>query len=220
MQDPAYGWVWRPTVMTTDPFWRPYCDAGHWIYTDAGWAWQSDYPWGDVVFHYGRWHRGLEGWIWIPGYDWGPAWVCWRHADGYCGWAPLPPAAVFRAGVGLMFDGRVAVDVDFGLGPAAFTFVAYDHFWDHSLRAYVVPRARLDFVFRHSVVMNGYRLDHGRFFVEGFGRDRVGEWTHHEIRVEEGFRDRGFRHDDSFRGEPGKGYRDDRRDDHRDGRNH
>jgi hypothetical protein len=29
-----------------------------------------------------------------------PTWVGWWKADGYCGWAPLPPGAAFRAGVG------------------------------------------------------------------------------------------------------------------------
>ncbi len=212
IQDPTYGMVWRPSVAVTDPFWRPYADAGHWVYTDAGWAWQSDYPWGDLVFHYGRWQRGPVGWMWIPGYDWAPAWVCWRHSEGYCGWAPLPPAAVFRAGVGLTFEGRLAVDIDFGLGPAAFTFVAYDHFWDRSLRGFILPRERVDLIYRRSVVMNGYRLDHGRFFVEGFGHERVAEWTHHEVRAEEGFRDRGFRRVEPDRGFRGPDRRDDRRD--------
>ena len=32
--------------------------------------------------------------------------------------------------------------------------------------------------------MNGYRLDHGRFVVEGLGRERMASLTHHDIRVE------------------------------------
>ena len=98
MEMPGYGMVWRPTVAATDPYWRPYCDQGHWIYTDDGWSWQSDYPWGNIAFHYGRWFRDGLGWAWVPGYDWAPAWVCWRHSEGYSGWAPLPPGAVFRGG--------------------------------------------------------------------------------------------------------------------------
>jgi hypothetical protein len=184
MDMPGYGWSWRPSVAATDPFWRPYCDAGHWVYSDAGWFWQSDYPWGEIVFHYGRWHRDSIGWVWIPGYDWAPGWVCWRQSEGYCGWAPLPPAAVFKAGVGLTFGGRLALDVDFGLGVDAFTFVAFDHFWDHNLHAYLLPRERLDFVFRRSFVVNGYRLDHGRFIIEGLGRDRMATITRHSIVVE------------------------------------
>jgi hypothetical protein len=184
MDVPGYGLCWRPSVAMTDPYWRPYCDQGHWIYTADGWFWQSDVPWGDIVFHYGRWYRDSLGWAWVPGYDWAPSWVCWRHADGYCGWAPLPPGAVFRAGVGLWFGGRLAVDVDFGLSADMFTFVPYDHFWDHNIHGFLVPRERVGIFFGRSVIMNGYRLDHGRFIVEGFGRERMAAFTHHEIRVE------------------------------------
>ena len=183
-QDPTYGWVWRPAPAGVDAYWRPYLDQGHWTYTDAGWCWQSDYPWGEIAFHYGRWHRGGSGWVWVPGYDWAPAWVTWRHSEGYLGWAPLPPTAVFRAGVGLEFGGRLALDVDFGLGWDAFCFVGYDHFWERNLHAHLLPRERVDFVFRHSVISNGYRYEHGRFFVEGLGRERVGGFTHREVRVE------------------------------------
>jgi len=185
MEVPGYGYCWRPAVAATDPFWRPYCDQGHWVYTSDGWFWQSDYPWGDIVFHYGRWHHSSFGWVWVPGYDWGAAWVCWRQAEGYCGWAPLPPGAVFRAGVGLSFNGRVAVDVDFGLGAEAFTFVAYDRFWDHNLHAFIVPRERVGIVFGRSVIRNGYRVEHGRFIVEGLGREHIAAVTHHEVEVVE-----------------------------------
>jgi hypothetical protein len=184
MDVPGYGLCWRPSVAATDPYWRPYCDQGHWVYTADGWFWQSDYPWGDIAFHYGRWCRDSVGWVWVPGYDWAPAWVCWRQADGYCGWAPLPPGAVFRAGVGLTFGGHLAVDVDFGLGVDMFTFVPYDRFWDHNLHAYLLPRERVGLFFGRSVIMNGYRLDHGRFVVEGIGRERMATLTHHDVRVE------------------------------------
>ena len=184
MDVPGYGLCWRPSVAATDPYWRPYCDQGHWVYTADGWLWQSDYPWGDIAFHYGRWCRDSLGWIWVPGYDWAPAWVCWRQAEGYCGWAPLPPGAVFKAGVGLWFGGRLAVDVDFGLGAEMFTFVPYDRFWDHNLHAYLLPRERVGIFFGRSVIMNGYRLDHGRFVVEGIGRERMATLTHHDVRVE------------------------------------
>lgn len=183
IQSDVYGSCWRPSV-ASDPAWRPYCDQGHWIYTDSGWSWQSDYPWGNIAFHYGRWYRGDLGWVWVPGYDWAPAWVSWRRTDRYCGWAPLPPAAVFKAGVGLTFGGAVVVDADFGLTTDAFTFIGYDHFWDHDFRPYLLPRDRVEVVFRDSHVMNGYRMDHGRFIVEGLGRDSMATLTHHEVVVE------------------------------------
>lgn len=197
---PGYGLCWQPTVALADPMWRPYLDSGHWSYTDAGWSWDSDYPWGNVAFHYGRWFRHDHVWTWAPGYDWAPAWVSWREADGYSGWAPLPPAAVFRPGLGLYFNGSLAVDVDFGLGPEDFTFVSYDHFWDHSLRPFFVPHDRVVVFFNHSHVLNGYRMDHGRFVVEGLGHDHMFAVTHHDVRFDHDVRgrvDARDRHDDS-----------------------
>src|SRR5262249_11150201 len=41
VQVPGYGPCWQPTAALADPLWRPYFDGGHWIYTDAGWSWQS-----------------------------------------------------------------------------------------------------------------------------------------------------------------------------------
>jgi hypothetical protein len=182
IQVPGYGLCWQPTVAVTDVSWRPYFTSGHWVYSDDGWVWQSDYAWGATVFHYGRWIRVGVGWVWVPGYDYAPAWVCWRQLDGYFGWAPLPPAAVFRVGVGLFFRDRLAVDVDFGLGVDAFTFVAYDHFWDHDLRLFLVPHERAEVLFRDSRVTNGYRVDRGRFFVEGPGHDHIIAMTHRDVR--------------------------------------
>jgi len=184
IQVPGYGSCWQPAVAISDPAWRPYFDQGHWIYTDAGWSWQSDYSWGGIVFHYGRWCRFNGGWVWMPGYDWAPAWVCWREADDYCGWAPLPPAATYKVGVGLFFNGQLALNVDFGLGVDDFTFVAYAHFWDSNLRPFFLPHNRVVVFFPGSHVLNGYRVDNGRFVVEGLGRDHIAAVTHHDIRIE------------------------------------
>lgn len=207
---PDYGLCWQPTVAMTDPFWRPYFNGGHWVYTDVGWAWESDYPWGGWTFHYGRWFRHAGIWTWAPGYDYAPAWVCWRQADAYCGWAPLPPEAVFVPGVGLRYRGVLAADVDFGLNFEAFAFVPYDHFWDHDLHPFLLGSGvRLD-IYRRSIILNGYRVEGGRFVVEGLGRDRIGRYTHHDVvRVDIGFahrpvvvghdrdsRDRDYRRDD------------------------
>lgn len=84
-----YGYVWIPSAV---PNFTPYSSEGHWVYTTYGWTWVSDYPWGWAVFHYGRWsYDNAYGWFWVPGVEWGPAWVAWRHCDGYYGWAPLYP---------------------------------------------------------------------------------------------------------------------------------
>jgi hypothetical protein len=124
------------------------------------------------------------GWVWVPGYDWAPAWVSWRHADGFAGWAPLPPAARFEVGVGLFFRGGLAVDVDFGLAPDDYMFVGYDHFWDHDYRPFLLPRERVGLVFRTSLVMNDHRIVDGRLVFEGPGRERVAAFTHREVVVE------------------------------------
>jgi hypothetical protein len=181
---PPYGPAWRPTV-AMDPAWRPYFNGGHWEYTDSGWYWQSDYPYGDIVFHYGRWLRDFRyGWVWIPGYQWAPAWVAWRQADAYAGWAPLPPAAYFEPGVGLMYRGRFGLDVDFGLGYDDFVFVGYDHFWAPDYHAFLAPRILVrDQLFGASLVINNYSFGpDGRFVVEGLGRDHMALLTHHDIR--------------------------------------
>jgi hypothetical protein len=187
---PDYGLCWQPAV---DPGWRPYYDGGHWEDTDAGWYWQSDYPWGDITFHYGRWtYLNLAtgpGWVWVPGYDYAPSWVVWRHDDddGYIGWAPLPPGAVFIDGGWEYHHARVGADFAFGLGDTYFSFVDYDHlFFDPHLyprgyRHFIVPHDRLVLAYRHGVIENHYRMDHGHFVNVGLPHDRMVVLTHHDF---------------------------------------
>lgn len=88
---PGRGDVWRPTVAYT---WAPYTE-GEWTWTDRGWMWLSDEPFGWIVYHYGNWdYEPGMGWVWVPGYDWFPARVRWYVSDQYVGWAPLPPPNV------------------------------------------------------------------------------------------------------------------------------
>jgi hypothetical protein len=83
-----FGDVWVPSVRTE---WRPYTE-GRWVWTDDGWYWQSTEPFGDVVYHYGRWAYDPDfGWVWIAGDQWAPAWVVWRQGGNDVGWAPAPP---------------------------------------------------------------------------------------------------------------------------------
>jgi len=87
---PQYGYVWMPDV---GPDFKPYATNGNWVYTDGGWTWASNYPWGWATFHYGRWFFEDDyGWMWIPGNEWAPAWVSWRQSPDYYGWAPLGPS--------------------------------------------------------------------------------------------------------------------------------
>ncbi|HTR99452.1 MAG TPA: DUF6600 domain-containing protein [Bacteroidota bacterium] len=83
-----YGRVWQPAVLSD---WRPYT-LGRWVWTDRGWMWDSDEPFGWVVYHYGYWTQiGALGWVWVPGNDWSPARVDWYTDNGYVGWAPMAP---------------------------------------------------------------------------------------------------------------------------------
>ncbi len=83
-------YVWVPTGI--DISWRPYT-RGRWVYTDYGWTWWSNEPFGWATYHYGRWGFSYRiGWFWVPGNRWGPAWVSWRRSDHYLAWAPLPPS--------------------------------------------------------------------------------------------------------------------------------
>ncbi|MGD0412461.1 MAG: DUF6600 domain-containing protein [Verrucomicrobiota bacterium] len=181
---PGIGPAWVPAE-ANNPDWRPYMDAGHWEYTDAGWYWQSDYPWGDIAFHYGRWIRNdLTGgrWAWVPAYDWAPSWVAWREGTGGMGWAPLPWGVEFHAGVGLYWHGAVAVEgVDFGLGFDAFVFVGPDHFWGGDYHRYAFERVRAREFFDHSQFHAGYRMEGGRLRAEGLGREHMAEVTRHEV---------------------------------------
>ncbi|OLD46343.1 MAG: hypothetical protein AUI48_08700 [Chloroflexi bacterium 13_1_40CM_2_68_14] len=89
IQTPEYGTVWRPRRVRDD--WQPYV-YGRWVWTDAGWAWASDEPFGWAVYHYGRWAWSpAAGWMWVPGRIWAPAWVTWRWTDGYAAWCPMGP---------------------------------------------------------------------------------------------------------------------------------
>jgi len=129
----GYGNVWQPAAVVSNPDWAPYVNGGRWLYTDAGWYWLSDYSWGWAPFHYGRWFRHYRlGWCWYPDYVWGPSWVTWRYTDGYCGWAPLPPGAWWRPGIGLTFWGtHVGVGFTFGLGYNHYCFVSWNNFHHH-----------------------------------------------------------------------------------------
>ncbi|MCK5085903.1 MAG: hypothetical protein KAQ90_00210, partial [Melioribacteraceae bacterium] len=82
-------YVWRP--VRVDRNWRPYV-LGSWAWTDYGWYWESNEPFGWATYHYGRWfYDDFYGWVWLPDNEWGPAWVEWRYSNDYIGWAPMYP---------------------------------------------------------------------------------------------------------------------------------
>ncbi len=143
MNHPVWGLVWHPTAVPAN--FQPYRE-GHWENTDEyGTAWVSDYSWGDVPFHYGRWgYDPSNGWLWQPGYTWSPAWVAWRAGSGDIGWFPIPPG---------YYDGSAAFTDDWdgwygyralypSMDPAAFyglwSFVPADDIYAPSIAVDVI----------------------------------------------------------------------------------
>jgi len=148
----SYGWVWRPTHVHRG--WRPYRD-GHWIYTDVGWTWVADEPWGWAPYHYGRWfYEPAYGWAWVPGDEWAPAWVTWRHGDGFVGWAPLPPWARWSSGGGL--------DVEVYVQPAAYSFVEERYLVAPHIGSYIVPAERNVTIINQTRNVTNYQLANNR----------------------------------------------------------
>jgi hypothetical protein len=103
VNDPSYGLIWVPNSTVVGAHFAPYVTSGHWeldVYDE--WVWVSDYPFGEVVFHYGRWvWIDSVGWAWIPGNRYASAWVVWRVPAGeyaYVGWAPAPVTFVWISG--------------------------------------------------------------------------------------------------------------------------
>jgi len=131
-----YGYCWQPNDMRDD--WSPYSD-GRWVYTDAGWTWDSREPYGWAVYHYGRWAdiRNV-GWVWVPGVEWGPAWVSWRHSSSHVGWAPLPPEARFSISIGF----NAWVDNYYDIGPSHYRFVEGRNFGSRRLNTVFVDRSQ------------------------------------------------------------------------------
>ena len=133
-----YGYVWQPREAESSRSWRPYTN-GRWVYTDAGWTWISEEPFGWATYHYGRWTRlrGI-GWVWVPGQQWAPAWVSWRKSNDYVGWAPLPPEARFDQRTGI----RNWSDNYYDIGPDQYCFVATREFGAQRAESTILPPER------------------------------------------------------------------------------
>jgi hypothetical protein len=152
-------WCWQPNAAVMDGGWAPYCNHGHWVYTDWGWAWVSDYSWGWAPFHYGRWFRHHDrGWLWVPDTEWGPAWVSWRTNPDYFGWAPLPPRARYVRHEGFYFGATLASgDFEFGLTARDYFFIHARNFCDPDPWVHVVPPVRVHGFFSNTtVIKNNY----------------------------------------------------------------
>lgn len=141
-----FGRVWRPYHMAAD--WQPYT-YGTWVYDNDDWLWQSDFEWGWAAFHYGRWaYDNHYGWVWVPGSTWGPAWVAWSYDDGYVGWAPLPPRAVW-----------VGSSWSIGIPARSWAYVPRGRFGRHHVHRHIAHRGRHPrHVVRHAHPPAGHRV--------------------------------------------------------------
>src|SRR5271155_2920265 len=146
VQMPGYGYVWQPLATVQDFRWRPYT-LGRWAYTDDGWTWASDEPFGWITYHYGRWKRTHTlGWVWVPADEWAPAWVSWRYGNYYVGWAPLPPEARFDGATGI----QQWADQQYNLGESDYTFVPASEFADENMADEEVPPDQADSIYDDS----------------------------------------------------------------------
>ncbi len=181
----GYGLCWRPTVVAADPGWQPYVNRGRWVYTDCGWYWVSDYSWGWAPFHYGRWFRhNRMGWCWAPDTVWGPAWVSWRYTSDYCGWAPLPPSACYRPGVGFTYYGRsVGFSFGFGLSYSSYCFVPVRNVCDRYVHHHRIPHHRARDVYHHTRPVQRYdRDERNRIVNRGIPVEQVSATSRQPIR--------------------------------------
>jgi hypothetical protein len=181
----GYGYCWQPTVAVVNVGWRPYVHGGRWIYSTYGWYWHSDYSWGWAPFHYGRWFSHPRwGWCWRPDTLWGPAWVSWRYTDSYCGWAPLPPAAVYTSGVGFTYYGSsVGFSFGFGLASYSYAFVAWPHFHSRHYHRHTVPSQRARTIYNNSTVVNNIIVGNNNTIINrGIEVDRVSRFTQRDIK--------------------------------------
>ena len=147
--------VWRPNPGVVGSDFQPYGSNGQWIYTDAGWSWESDWEWGWAPFHYGRWYEDADyGWVWLPGTVWAPAWVDWRYGDNYVGWVPLAPQG---------YSVTVA--------PSRWTFVPTSRFVERDFWRHRVPQGEIDRVYSSTTVI--HTRPHGAGWYAGPPPSRV-----------------------------------------------
>jgi hypothetical protein len=198
-----YGHVWQPGICNRE--WNPYYD-GHWVYTEMGWTWVSDYEWGAIPYHYGTWVADQKyGWVWVPGSVWASSWVVFRTSPDYIGWAPVPPGF----SVGMVMESG---------GASHFVFVSSRSFLSPKLRISIIRTAHTgvfmnnttmvdSIVIRHNLVITrgpdfrtversaGRRVIAERIEtvarvspVESFSRSQLevdSDWTKHPVRVTE-----------------------------------
>ncbi|MDD5673583.1 MAG: hypothetical protein PHC61_05445, partial [Chitinivibrionales bacterium] len=149
-----------------DPGWRPFV-YGHWVYSNEGWVWDSDEPFGWIVCHYGNWYNDREpGWVWVPAYEWSPARVRWHVTDDEIGSSPLLPEP--RHG-----HHRNAIEVEWSFCPVQF-------FTEGEIFSHVAIRAHPE---RSGVQVRVYAGPPRREFVQRVVRTPIVSISLNKVRV-------------------------------------
>jgi len=171
IQDPQYGYVWRPDV-DQDEF-RPYYSSGRWAMTEYGNTWVSDYEWGWAPFHYGRWiYNRYNQWVWLPDTVWGPAWVSWRSGGGYYGWAPLGPS--ISIGINIGRGGYRVPDM-------CWNFIPYSNIYYSNYPRYYSSRNRV--YIQNTVIINNTYVRNNRTYYTGPRIDDIRRNTNQRVTV-------------------------------------
>ncbi len=159
-----YGYAWHPSVSAD---FVPYGTNGHWVYSDAGWTWVSDYDWGWATFHYGRWaYDDRSGWLWIPDTHWGPAWVAWRQSNDYFGWAPLGPGMRISANFNESYYNRIPAQ--------RWMFVRQADIVRPNIRNYYVNRSQNTVIIKNTTIIKNTIVGSGRVtYAAGPNREQV-----------------------------------------------
>ncbi|MEX0878252.1 MAG: DUF6600 domain-containing protein [Thermoanaerobaculia bacterium] len=159
----SYGEVWIPGSVAAG--WAPYLD-GEWLYTDYGWTWVSDDPWGDIAYHYGTWAwADPYGWVWVPGTVWAPSWVTWAYTDDYIGWAPVPPSFVLSVGG---YSGRPIV-----VSETRYVFVPARQFVGVRVSGVRVAPRQNAAIFRRAAKATSFQVSNGIVRTAGLPSERV-----------------------------------------------
>lgn len=170
INNPDYGYVWRPNVGND---FRPYYTNGHWVMTEYGNTWVSDYEWGWAPFHYGRWfYDSYDGWIWTPDTEWGPAWVTWRTGGGYYGWAPLAP----RISININIGRRHFVPNNYWvfIPQRCIYYPSYSRYWEPRRNVYII---------NNTTIINNVYTNRNVNYYSGPNRDEVRRATRQDVPV-------------------------------------
>jgi len=166
IQDPQYGYVWRPDVEQGD--FRPYYTNGRWAMTEYGNTWVSNYDWGWAPFHYGRWvYNRYNQWVWIPDTTWGPAWVSWRSGGGYYGWAPMGPG--------------MNININLNIPDLWWVFIPQRNIYYDSFPRYY-SRRNVTIIHNTTIINNTY-VNNRRTYYTGPRADDIRRATNRDVRV-------------------------------------